>query len=74
VKLILSNFRTEVDPREIEIKGNPLLTYDHFRAGDGIPGKEGGSTGTVLEFDRDADAWELLEDGSLWTDVEVIEA
>jgi hypothetical protein len=73
VRLLLSNYRTECDPREVEVPGNPLLTFTDLRAGDGVPGSRGGDTRSVAEFDAGQDAWVWLADGSLWTDIEVVD-
>jgi predicted glutamine amidotransferase len=73
MKLQLSNFRTEVEPRVVEGLGNPLFTFNELRAGDGINGRRGGN-GQGIAFMNDDDMWVWKEDGSLWTDIEVLEA
>lgn len=73
MKLLLSNYRSECDPREITVPGNPLLTYNAFRAGDGVLGaRETGSTAAIFSYDVTRDVWLYREDQTEWTDIEVV--
>lgn len=81
MRLQLSNFATGCEPREVNVPGNPLLTYSELRAGDGsrgsgqerLHGRERLADGrTLAEYRIDDGFWIWLEDGTSWTDIEVI--
>lgn len=72
--LQLSNFHDDTTIT-LEVPGNPLLTYDELRLGDGTPSETPGDASTFARFDSDLQRWIITTGphaGARFTDIEIL--